>query len=172
MCLFHFERELALPIAKVFRKIHFLPLFQYFQNWVCNMCNISNKSAQKKFYTRHLTLFLHGIIKYALSIAEFEKHPLWKYVWISQIIPSSKKYWRKLETVCPYIFLIVKVFANFNTWAQDFSFHPLNIEAYFSFITSFRNIANVVLGSINWFSSKKVAFVMRMCLKMMFLFPK
>ena len=73
-----------------------------------------------------------------------------------------KKYWRKLETVCPYIFLIVKVFANFNTWAQDFSFHPLNIEAYFSFITSFRNIANVVLGSINWFSSKKVAFVMRM----------
>ena len=60
-----------------------------------------------------------------------------------------KKYWRKLETVCPYIFLIVKVFANFNTWAQDFSFHPLNIEAYFSFITSFRNIVNAVLGSIN-----------------------
>ena len=75
-----------------------------------------------------------------------------------------KKYWRKLETVCPYIFLIAKVFANFNTLAQDFSFHPLNIKAYFSFITSLRNIANVVLGSINWFSSKKVAFLMRMCL--------
>ena len=61
-------------------------------------------------------------------------------------------------------FLIVKVFANFNTWAQDFLFHPLNSKAYFSFITSLRNIANVVLGSINWFSSKKVAFLMRMCL--------
>ena len=92
--------------------------------------------------------------------------------YLSQIVPRSKKYWRKLETVCPYIFLIVKVFANFNTWAQDFSFHPLNIEAYFFFITSFRNTAYVVLASINWFSSKKVAFVMRMCLKMMFLFPK
>ena len=69
--------------------------------------------------------------------------------YLSQIVPRSKKYWRKLETVCPYIFLIVKVFANFNTWAQDFSFHPLNIEAYFSFIISFINIANVVLGSIN-----------------------
>ena len=60
-----------------------------------------------------------------------------------------KKYWHKLETVCPYIILIVKVLANFNTWAQDFSFHPLNIEAYFFFITSFRNTAYVVLGSIN-----------------------
>ena len=69
--------------------------------------------------------------------------------YLSQIVPSSKKYWHKLETVCPYIFLIVKVFAKFNFWAQDFSFHPLNIEAYFSFINSLRNIANVVLGSIN-----------------------
>ena len=92
--------------------------------------------------------------------------------YLSQIVPRSKKYWRKLETVCPYIFLRVKLFANFNTWAQDFLFHPLNIEAYFSFITSLRNIKNVALGSINWFSFEKVAFVMRMCLKMMFLFPK
>ena len=30
MSLLHFEKELELPIAKVFRKIHFLPLFQYF----------------------------------------------------------------------------------------------------------------------------------------------
>ena len=92
--------------------------------------------------------------------------------YLSQVVPRSKKYWRKLETVCLYIFLIVKVFANFNAWAQDFSFHPFNIEAYFSFITLLRNIANVVLGSINWSSSEKVAFAIRICLKMMFLFPK
>ena len=60
-----------------------------------------------------------------------------------------KKYWRKLETVCPYNFLRVKVFANFNTWTQDFLFYPLNIEACFSFIPSLRNAANVVLDSIN-----------------------
>ena len=63
-----------------------------------------------------------------------------------------KKYWRKLETVCSYISLIGKVFANFNTWAQDFLFHSINHDitsAYFSFITSLRNIANVVLGSLN-----------------------
>ena len=66
----------------------------------------------------------------------------------------------------------VKFFANFNTWAQDFLFHPLNIEAYFSFIPSLRNIANLVLGWIIWFIFEKVAFVMRMRLKMMFLFSK
>ena len=92
--------------------------------------------------------------------------------YLSQINPRSKKYWCKHETVCPYIFLRVKVFANFNTWTQDFLFHPLNFEAYFSFIPSLRNIANVVLGSINWFIFEKVVFVMRMRLKMMFLFPK
>ena len=92
--------------------------------------------------------------------------------YLSQKVPRSKKCWRKLETVCPSIFLIVKVFANFNSWAQNFSFHPLNIEAYVSFITSVRNIANVVLSSINWSSSEKGTFVIRMCLKMMFLFPK
>ena len=91
--------------------------------------------------------------------------------YLSQIGPRSKKYWRKLETVCPYNFLRVKVFANFNTWAQDFLFYPLNIEASFSFIPSLKNAANVVLSSIIWFSFETVAFVMRMCLKM-FLFPK
>ena len=74
--------------------------------------------------------------------------------YLSQIVPRSKKYWRKLETVCPYIFLRVKLFSNFNTWAQDFLFHALNIEANFTFMTSLRNIANV-LGSRNWFSSEK-----------------
>ena len=92
--------------------------------------------------------------------------------YLNEIVPHSKKDWRKLETGCPYSILIVKVFANFNTWEQDVSFHPLNIEAYFSFITSVRNIANVVLGSINRFSSEKVTFAIRMYLKMMFLFPK
>ena len=43
---------------------------------VSELCNISNKrqlpnkSAQKVFYTRYLTLFLHAIKKFALSIAE------------------------------------------------------------------------------------------------------
>ena len=55
---------------------------------------------------------------------------------------------------------------------QDFLFYALNIKAYFSFIPSLKNAANVVLGSINWLSFKTVAFAMRMCLKMMFLFPK
>ena len=74
--------------------------------------------------------------------------------YLSQIVPRSKKYWRKLETVCPCIFLRVKLFFNFNTWVQDFLFHALNIEANFTFMTSLRNIANV-LGSRNWFSSEK-----------------
>ena len=110
----------------------------------------------------------------ALHSRIFLKNPPWKCLWIisSQIVSRSKKYWRKIETVCPYIFSRVKLLANFNTLAQDFLFHPLNIEAYFSFITSLRNIKNVALGSINSFSFEKVAFVMRMCLKRMFLFPK
>ena len=55
---------------------------------------------------------------------------------------------------------------------QDFLFYPLNIEAYLSFIPTLKNAAKVVLGSIDWISFEAVAFVMRMCLKMMFLFPK
>ena len=57
--------------------------------------------------------------------------------------PRSKKYWCKLETTCPYNFLRVKAFANFDTWAQDFLFYPLNIKAYFSSIPSLKNAANV-----------------------------
>ena len=93
-------------------------------------------------------------------------------IYLSPIGPLSKKYWRRLETVCSYNFLRVKIFANFNTCAQDFLFYPLNIEAYISFIPLLKNAAIVVLGSIYWFSLKTLAFVMRMCLKMMFLFPK
>ena len=92
--------------------------------------------------------------------------------YLSQVGPLSKKYWSRLETVCPYNFLRVKVFANFKTWAQDFLFHPLNIEAYFSFIPSLKNATNVVLRSRNWFSFKTVAAALHMCLKIMFLFPK
>ena len=109
-----------------------------------------------------MTLILHGIIKFALSIAESFKNIHCRNM--CELFKSDgsplKKSWRKLETVCPCIFLRAKVFANFNT------------SAYFSFIPSLRNIANVVLGSINWFSFEKVVFVMCMRLKMMFLFPK
>ena len=52
------------------------------------------------------------------------------------------------------------------------SFFITLLQAYFSFILYLKNAANVALGSINWFSFKTVTFVMRMCLKMMFLFPK
>ena len=104
-----------------------------------------------------MTLILQGIIKFALSIAESFKNIHCRNMCELFKSDSSplKKSWRKLETVCPCIFLRVKVFANFNT------------SAYFSFIPSLRNIANVVLGSINWFSFEKVVFVMRMRLKMM-----
>ena len=52
------------------------------------------------------------------------------------------------------------------------SFFTTFLQAYFSFITSLKNAANVVLSSLNWFSWETATFVMRMCLKMMFLFPK
>ena len=41
---------------------------------VGNICSKSNTLALKYFYARHLTLFLHGIIKLALSIAESFKN--------------------------------------------------------------------------------------------------
>ena len=84
--------------------------------------------------------------------------------------PLKKKYWRKLKTACPYRFLRVKVFANFNTWAQEFSFHPFNIEADFSFIPSLKSAPTAVLGLVNWCSFEAVVFALRICLKLMFLF--
>ena len=119
-------------------------------------------------------MFLHGILKFALSIAESSKNIHYENIcglFKSDSFPFKKIYAQTWNCLSLH-FSIVNVFANFNTWAQDFSFHPLIIEVYFYFMTSLRNIANVVLGSMNWFSSEKVAFVMRMCLKMMFLFPK
>ena len=112
--------------------------------------------------------------KFAVSIAESFKNI--HYENMCELFKSDssplKKILVQIWNCLSLHFLIVKVFANFNTWAQDFLFHPLNSKAYFSFITSLRNIANVVLGSINWFSSEKVTLVMCMCIIMMFLFPK
>ena len=75
---------------------------------------------------------------------------------------------------------ILKLFVLTGFWEKkfllilmhEFLFYFLNIEAYLSFIPSLKNTSNVVLGSINWFSFETVAFVMRMCLKMMLVFPK
>ena len=92
--------------------------------------------------------------------------------YLSQIGPAQKKCWHKLEIVCTYNFLRVKVFSNFNTWMQNVLFHPLNMETYFSFTPSLKNAAKAVLGLIKWFNFKTVASVLRMCLKMLFLFPK
>ena len=56
----HFEKKLALSIANVFRNIHFLSLFSKVSE-VCNIsskCWLSDKSAKKYFYRRHLTPLL------------------------------------------------------------------------------------------------------------------
>ena len=58
--------------------------------------------------------------------------------------------------------LSLQFFANFNTWAQEILFHPLNIEDDFSFIPSLKNAPNVALGPVNWFSFETVAFVLQL----------
>ena len=73
--LLHFEKQLALSTAKVFRNIHFLPLFPYFWKWMrfvifqVNVDFLINLLT-KYFYTRHLTIRLYFKWTFALSIAE------------------------------------------------------------------------------------------------------
>ena len=60
----HFERKLALSIAKFFQNIYFSLPFSLFST-MSKVCNISNKTdflinqLQKYFYTKHLTLLLY-----------------------------------------------------------------------------------------------------------------
>ena len=78
--LLHFETNLALSIEKVFRSIHFLPLFYYFQKrvrFVIFQVNADVLINQLKFfYTRYLTHLLFQIKVCVLHRRCFWNHPL------------------------------------------------------------------------------------------------
>ena len=95
--LLHFEKKLEHSIAKVFRNIHFLPLFRYSQKWKRFAPFQINGDfliiqETKYFYTRHLPFSFYFEKKIALSISEsfrnihFLLHFHYSWQWIRSAI--------------------------------------------------------------------------------------